>query len=354
METLKLRPGGLYLLLVGVAAFIALFEYSGMVEHGGLLVTVVFWTGLVQGCLAVIAVTELVDARWIASLKNELAAVHPLLLLLILLYLLLWPQADLYPWTKAPGAWLNEPFFFGRGLLFLFLSWAAGGLLIRRSLRGDRERKKYAVIYLFVFVVSQCLVAYDWVMSLEYPWYSTLFGAYFFIEALYAGVAMSGLVFFFFYRGKAAEEPIVARRHLRDIASLMFGFSILWTGLFFAQFLLLWYGNLPEEVGFIAERISTPFWQGLAWFFLAAGFLVPFTVLISRRAKSSPGIVALVAMAVLLGQLAERLLYVLPAAPLHLGVIVLESSLLFFLWLLAINSWDLLHPSATESGRVVP
>ncbi|BCR03284.1 hypothetical protein DESUT3_03530 [Desulfuromonas versatilis] len=347
METLKLRQGHFYLLLLVLAGALGFVEYGGMVKpRGALLTTLVFWTMLIQGCVALAAVTELIGARWIASLRRELLAACPLQLLVIVLYLLMLPQLGLYPWTEEPGRWLNPSFFIGRSLVLLVLCYWAGRRFARASLAGSEAKKPWAVTYLALFVTTQSLVGFDWVMSLEYPWYSSLFGAYFFVEALYCGIALSALLFLFVHRSREGRDPDRARRHLGDVGTLLFGFSVLWVGLFFTQYLLLWYGNLPEEVGFILRRISTAPFLALCWLLIVASFLVPFTVLISRRAKGHPAVLGAVAATVLAGQLMEKLLFILPVVPLHFGSLVTQFVLVAGTWLLTVHSSEWLLPAS--------
>jgi hypothetical protein len=314
-------------------------------------VTLVFWTTLLQGAIAAAAVADLVNARWIIVLRRQILAAYPLLLISPVLLILLVPRFDLYPWTETPGLWLNVPFFLLRNLALLLAVCGTGRGYALRSLRGDPRTPRSAVIYLFAFVASQTLVAFDWVMSLEYPWISTLFGAYFYVEALYAGLALAGVLCFLLpvrqEERRAAEEI----KPLRDIGLLLFGFSVLWGGLFFAQYLLLWYGNLPEEVQLIARRLESFPLRALSVFFLAANFLVPFLGLLGRRAKRSDRVVAAVAGLVLTGLFAELLLFILPAAPMPVGVLLVENILFFAFWLLTVHSRERLLPTA--KGRSI-
>lgn len=350
METVKLRPGSLYLLLLIAGAALAFLEYGALVDQqGSLLLTLAFWAGLAQGSIAIVAVTDFIGARWIASLRRELLCGVYLFPLLVLLLLLAIPRMSLYPWVEHPGRWLNETFFLLRNLILLLLAWWTAHRFARHSLSGDSRSKTSAVHYLFVFVASQSLIAFDIVMSLEYPWFSTLFGAYFFVESLYAGIALAALSYYFSYGGSVRLSG-VDPRHLRDVGLLLFGFSVLWMGLFFAQYLLIWYGNLPEEVIYIAERITGRLHLGLACLILVSNFFVPFFLLMSRRAKEKPVMVAAVAAVVLTGIFAERLLMVLPPLSLHLGTAVLQSLLLLFIWMLAVYSHDTLLPEAAGGG----
>jgi hypothetical protein len=343
MITVTMSRGTFPLYLLVLVAVVALFEYGGLVAgKGALLMTLVFWTALLQGAVAAAAVADLVSARWITVLRRQLLAASPLLLLPPLLLLLLAPRLDLYPWAEHPGGWLNGPFFLLRNLALLLGAAGAGWWYARHALRGDPRTPRSAVVYLFAFVASQTLVAFDLVMSLEYPWISTLLGAYFFVEALYAGLALAALLCLLLPRRRREGEA----RPLPDLGLLLFGFSVLWGGLFFAQYLLLWYGNLPEEVEFIVSRLESLPLLALSVFFLAANFLTPFLVLLSRRAKESAPVVGAVAATVLTGLFAERLFFILPAVPLPVGLLLVENVLVFAFWLLTVNSREHLLPAA--------
>jgi hypothetical protein len=337
-------PAGLkklIILLVIVGAGIALLENSPLATpKGSLLLTLVFWGSVIQGCVAVVAVCELTNAKWIKVVKKELLAVTPLLYFMAFLFLLLGTQMDLYPWAEEKGIWLNKGFFLTRNFIVLFLTALAGTSFAAKSRRRDDALKYWAVVYLFLFVLSQSLVAYDWVMSLAYPWYSTLFGPYFFVEAIYVGIAVSGMLFLFVHRKDLAEGSRELNHYLRDVATMMFGFSILWGGLFFSQFLVIWYGNLPEEVSFIVDRVSASPFRELSYLILVTYFVVPFLVLLPRRPKDNPYIVSFVSLAILSGIFIERLVFLKPVVPFGIVLFLLELAGILLLFVLAIRSGE--------------
>jgi len=168
-----------------------------------------------------------------------------------------------------------------------------------------------------VFVGSQSLMAFDWVMSLAYPWVSTLFGGYFFIESLFGGFALSGILYAFLHGRPVPTHEPGGRSDLKDIAILLFGFSILWVGLFFAQFLVIWYGNLPEEVSYLLARVTSSPLRELSLSILALYFFIPFLVLLPGRSKTNPFVVFAVSVSILLGILVERFVYLAPVVSLH-------------------------------------
>lgn len=314
-------------------AALALLELAGTAHGGGaILVTLALWTAFAQGCVAAVAAGELTHSRWVAAVRPELLSAAWLLPMLALLFLLLWPQPELYGWTATPGRWLNRPFFFARNLGLLLAVAAVAGLFADRVARGAASARPLAVVYLFLFAASQTLVAFDWIMSLSWPWVSSMLGMFFSVEALYAGLALSCVLFARRDRVERAAGGTAWRATGRDLGVLLFGFSILWGGLFFAQFILLWYGNLPDEVGFIATRLAAWPTRALAPAFIAACFGAPFVLLLAAPPKQRPAVVAAVAVAVLLGLAAERLYLVLPALPLRWGVLAAENLILIAVW----------------------
>jgi hypothetical protein len=352
-QTKGIRP---YVLSLLLTALIAALEY-GLVPHRGtsLLMTLVFWTAIVEGCIAVAAICDMVNAKWIVTLREELLSPVPLLLSLTLLFALLGPKLDLYPWTKDQGRWLNRSFFLIRNVVILFLTYLAAVRYASLSRSGDAKKYRYAVIYLFFFVLSQSMVAFDWVMSLEYPWYSTLFGAYFFVEAIFCGLAVAGLLYLFRYgKGGSGKMPNT-QEYLRDIGTLLFGFSILWGGFFFAQFLVIWYGNLPEEVFYLAERFATPRDQALSCLVIVSFFAVPFCFLLPRKAKITPFVIAIVCLSILSGTFVERYLFLKLILPLPAWIFIPE-----LLLILALFAWqtgrrnDLTLPAPEHKKKIRP
>lgn len=317
---------------------VALTQFGPLAKGGGsLLLALLFWAAVVQGCVAVVAACTLIKAKWVASVKRELLSVHPLLLFVSVLFLFLVPFVDSYPWIGKQGLWFDKGFFVGRNFTLLLLSYLAARRFAVASLKDEEEKDRFAAVYLFVFVASQSLMAFDWVMSLSYPWINTLMGGFFFIESLFAGFALSGILYAFLHGRPAPARGPVGRSDLKDIAILLFGFSILWVGLFFAQFLVIWYGNIPEEVSFLLARITSSPLRELSISILAFFFLVPFFVLLPGRAKTNPFVVFAVSVAVLLGILVERFVYLAPVVPLRFGVLAVLFLCFLVLFLLLVR-----------------
>jgi len=319
------------LVIGGAAAIVALEMIFRRAGGGSLVLTIAFWRALAEGSVALAAAAELTRARWVAPIKKRLLSVYPLILVTTLLLVPLGARIDLYPWADSQGLWLNQWFFLGRNITLSLVLFVLASLLAADAEGRGPHRGSLIVAYLLVFVASQSLLAFDLVMSLEHPWISTLFGGYFFIEALFAGMALSGVLCFFALRSGDPEGRVRLQVTLRDTATLIFGFSLLWAGLFYAQFLVIWYGNIPEEVSFLVHRLTESPIREISFSVLAAMFFAPFMLLISRRAKSNRAVVLTVSLIVFYGIFAERVVFLAPVAPLNAGLAAAESVIMLLL-----------------------
>ncbi len=315
------------------SALVYLIEYfipSG--KGGSLLFNLLFWVSIIEGAIAVVAAAEVTNGKWIAPYKHDLLGVYPLLLLVTFLFVAFIPRIEFYPWIHEPGIWLNKNLFIIRCILFLLAAFYSAHLFARETLRGGPKKRFYAVIYLFVYVISQTSVAFDWVMSLNYPWYSTLFGGYFFIEAFYTGLALGGiLTYVYFQRYQQIEGFPKAQM---DMATLLFAFSVFWGSQFYTQYLVIWYGNLPEEVSLIVHRISHSPTREFSYLIIVLLFVVPFLTLISRKLKANPRFLLFISLVVWLGIAIERLVLIGPVLTVHPIPLIIEFALVggLFLW----------------------
>jgi hypothetical protein len=291
----------------------------------------------------VAAVGELTKGVWLAPIKRELYSVYPLLLVIAFLSLVLGAKVGIYPWSQGserPNAWLDARFFIARGFVVLLLAFFAARKLVSSVSRASPHKNRYAGFYIALFIVSQSLVAFDWIMSLEYPWVSTLFGGYFFVESFLVGLCAAALVLFFRMR----DPSHGLTESLRDTAKMMFAFSIMWVGFFFAQFLVIWYGNIPEEVGYVLTRVSEPPYAWLSHAVLVSVWVIPFVVLLSGTVKTRPLAVAAIAVLVGAGLFAEKLVLVLPSAEVGPAALAVETILLLSLVAAFIAGSDVVVP----------
>ena len=300
------------------------------------LVNYVFWTGLSFGAVLFVAVLNLTNARWGRSLKRLAEGLGVFLPASFLLFWVLYfGREEIFPWIKEPipekAAWLNAGFLFTRNGAGLFLLTLLSMALISCSVKADREflsrqgggeapeegkrwraQRVLSPIFgiLYAFILS--LLAFDLIMSLDPHWYSTLFGAYYFMSSFYAALAALVLLSHLL-RGSPGLQESIHPHHLHDLGKLLFAFCLFTGYLFYVQFLVIWYGNLPEETKYIILRVRFTPWEPLGWTVLGMILVFPFPVLLRRKWKMNPAVMIPVSLVVLGGMWLERFIQVAPS-----------------------------------------
>jgi hypothetical protein len=336
-------PSGLTVLFTGLAVLGAVFFAFGVTGRDPLrawqayLVNFVFWTGLAAGAVLFSAILTITHAHWGRSVKRLAEAPGVFLLVSLPLFAVLYPGRRLiFSWIEHPlpekAQWLNAPFLFlrdGAGLLLLTVIAAA---LLILSVRRDRQllaadsanydqkeqqRREdkavvFANIYGILYFLILSLIAFDLIMSLSPHWYSTLFGAYYLVGSFFTALAGLILLSILAVRRMGLADYITPV-HFHKLGKLLLGFCLMTGDFFYTQFLVIWYGNLPEETGFIIERIRFAPWRPLAWTVLFVCFIGPFVILLSSRIKLKlPAMLALCSV-ILAGMWLERFLLVVPS-----------------------------------------
>jgi hypothetical protein len=280
------------------------------------LVNFVFWTGLAAGAVLLSAILTLTGARWAGPIQQLSEAFSGFLPVSCLLFAGLWFGKNVFfPYlATAPPArrlWLDAPFLFSRdGTALALLAAAAVSLsaACRRDRRAEGTRSAVATIYAVLYAVALSLLGFDWVMSLDAHWVSTLFGAYYFVGSFYSGLAAVALL-----AGLCATDLCIEGRRCQDLGTLLLGFAFTMGYLFFVQFLVIWYGNVPAETQYLLLRLRTTPWAQLCRVVLAVGFCLPVLVLLFRSAKARPPILAAVGCVALAGMWLERFVLVAPS-----------------------------------------
>lgn len=324
------------LLLVFLVLAAAIFGLEKFTEGGSLMFSMLFFVAIAQGPLTIVAAADIVNSHWLKPYRREMLSVYPMNLFLALLFAVffLTGKLHLYDWTEHQNAWLNQGFFVIRNIVLLLIVWVVGGKFAKESLSESSVRARWGVIWVFTFVISQTIVAFDWVMSLDYPWISTLFGAYFFVEAFYAGCALAAVFTYFNYQNFLNDFPeSTFKKSQMDMMTLMFGFSIFWAYQFFSQFLVIWYGNIPEEVSWLTKRIEI--FSDSLYLVLLILFVIPFWTLLSRKVKASPRAVMLIGLSIWAGIMLERIFMIGPHLNLNPVIVLVEFILIggIFLWI---------------------
>jgi hypothetical protein len=353
------------LVAIGVVAFVWGLVSDPTTAWRAFHVNFVYYAALAQGGLLLAAIFVIVGAHWpgpVRRIAEGLAAWVPVTFVLAAIGF--FGRHHLFSWIDHPieakAAWLNPARFYlmqlallgvfaAVTLRFLKLSVrpglagaadaapAARGLFARWTAgwRGDSAEREDSLRRLRVLAPIVCLLyafgytifGFDQVMSLDPMWYSNLFGGYFAWGGFLSAVAATALISVLHRRSPGLEGEFHAAR-LHDLGKMVFAFSIFWMYLFWSQYLIIWYGNLPEETGYIRARLGSQFLQDtwdFAWHRLnepyakltlsvwACNWIIPFWVLLGQRPKRTPAILGGVAAVVLVGFWLERNVLVWPS-----------------------------------------
>ncbi len=319
-----------------------------------LLTVAVFFQGIVMANAFFQAATYVAYGGWQTALRRVPEAIGMMLpvtgLLLFLILsvpLLIYGYHPIYEWThhavaeedpiiSGKTAYLNLPFFFIRFFFFVGILTFFTHMMRKNSLREDEDHDlkyyksnlKWASLFLVFFAVYILVTAWDWLMSIDAHWYSTMYGWYTFASNWVNGIAVLTLVILYLKRKKYLTP--VNNSHLHDLGKMMFAFSIFWTYVTFDQFMLIWYANIPEETQYFRMR-----YDHFMWFFYAIfiiNFCAPFLVLMSRDAKRKVKVLAIACVIIIIGHFIDYYLMVYPAT-IHtpkFGLVEI-STLLFFI-----------------------
>lgn len=302
-------------------------EHLGQRIAGNLLINGFFFFAIGLGALFFLALQYATETGWYASVKRIIEAVAGYLpvgtaiLLLAFLVITLQDGAHIYLWMDpskvdpasanydeiidGKSAYLNKIFFWIRTLVYVgtYLIYYRG--FRNRSLLEDQlggteihiKNYKKSAVFLVFFAVFSSTSSWDWIMSIDVHWFSTLFGWY-----VFAGMwcsAMIVLVTLTLYLKKKGYLPNVNESHIHDLGKWTFATSFLWSYLWFSQYMLTWYANIPEETTYYLTRIKD--FRFLYFGMFMINFIFPMLLLMSRDAKRNAGILTFVGLVVLFG-----------------------------------------------------
>lgn len=350
---------------VGAISFLATYFDDPMLAWKSYVVHWNYFTSLSLGAAAVSAVTWIVKAKWnrpVRRLHHALVAFLPLSFVLFvpMLWIL---REDYFPWiammandpiVQKKAAYLNIPFLVSRntvGVLALFgLSLGFVYLALRPDLgtlkqggsdgtgrqpnpvrakwrerltggwagqeaeeaRSYQRMTRLAPVLVLAYVVVMTMLAFDWAMSLEPHWFSTLFGGWFFMGAFWGALAATAVMVGWLKGKDPAFGDHMGKPLMWDLGKLIFAFTVFWTYLFFSQYLPIWYGKLPWEQAWIATRAGEP-WGGLSATAIVLCFVVPFAMLLGARAKKTEWVFRSAAIVVLAGLWLWHYLLIFPS-----------------------------------------
>ena len=348
------------LIVIGLGAFFNTLAWDAPRAWRAYVVNWLFFTSVAAGAMALTAATTITKARWNWSVRRMSLAFSAFLpVAFVLLLPMLGLREGYFPWIEAmasdpivqkKAAYLNIPFLIARNAvgaaplfgIFLYMAYLYlrpdMGLLKERAGGGNdagrnrwierltqgwmgqqqeevRSYKRLARLgpaSVLVYAVVMSIFAFDWAMSLQPHWFSTIFGAWFFMGALWVGVAATAWVTVYAKSRDPDLNKLMGVQQLHDLGKLAFAFTVFWAYLFWSQYLVIWYGKLPWEQAWIIRRADAP-WTDLTVLTVVLCFVVPFAGLIGRRAKMTPWILRLFATVILVGLWLERYLMVVPS-----------------------------------------
>lgn len=295
---------------VGLAVAFAL----GLVRGDGLsyflhsyLTNYCYFLSISLGALFFVALQHATRAGWSVTVRrlNEILAANILtlgLLFLPIILAVLFGGTSLYEWASKAvvehdellqhkSAYLNPWFFIFRALTYFAVWGLLTWFFLRRSLEQDetgdaaltQRMERLSPAALILFGVTITFASFDWLMSLEPRWFSTIYGAYYFSGAAVAGLA-AVIVLIIVLQANGRLTSAVTTEHHHDLGKLLFGFVVFWGYIAFSQYLLIWYANIPEESVWYLARQSGP-WKWVSLTLLFGHLFIPFFGLLSRQAK---------------------------------------------------------------------
>jgi hypothetical protein len=326
-----------------------------------LLVNGFFFLGISLGALFFFALQNATETAWTVLVKRIYEGIMSFIpigaaVMVVVLaagslhihHLYHWMDSSLYDPASpnydsiiaGKAAFLNQPFFWVRSLLYLgvfifFARWfrqqslqmdkETGDSLVKRMLLNYRR----SALFLVFFAVFSSTLAWDWLMSIDTHWFSTLFGWYVFsgmwVSAMVTAVVMA------LYLKRKGYLPQVNNSHIHDMGKWVFATSFLWSYLYFSQFMLIWYSNIPEEVTYFQSRIDHH--PALLWGTFFINFAIPMVLLMSRDAKRNPRFLIGVGAVIFIGHWLDINMIVMPGALGHhfhgIGLLEVGMFLLF-------------------------
>ena len=275
------------------------------------LIAFLYWLAPALGSLAIVMLHNMTGGAWGFAIRRLLEAAMRNIPLMALLFLPIliggvhalyeWSHADVVagdPVLRHKAVYLDRTFFTVRAVVYFAVWGLLGASMVRLQARYDRRldlvalrrMKTMSGVGLGLYVLTMSFAAFDWAMSLEPHWFSTIYGILFVI-----GQALATLCFSVFVASRIGRHEPFSRwfeaGHFHDLGNLVMAFVMLWAYVSFSQYLIVWSGNLPEETPWYLARTGHG-WQAIALFLVVFHFAVPFMILVNRRAKRNPGFLA--------------------------------------------------------------
>lgn len=309
-------------LIIGVIGIVALiigfFTTDANQFFRAYLIGFLFWNGMTLGCFSLLMIQYMTGGAWGMMLRRTLEAGTRTWMLSGLLVLpILFGVRSLFTWAQPAIAahdkiiqdksfYLNVPFFIFRAVLYYVIWGTIITLLNRWSLEQDRTgdlrlAKKLEALSapgILIYTFTMTFAATDWIMSLTPHWYSTIYGLLLCVDQTLSAMALVVATIVLLSRFEPLAS-IITKRHLHDMGKLLLAFTMLWAYLSFSQLILIWSGNLPEEIVWYIDRLNGG-WQYVGAVLLLFHFGFPFLMLLSQALKKNPRTIQSIAIYIII------------------------------------------------------
>ena len=335
----KAKNFSMVLMAIGLIALIYGFSTDAHRAWPSLLFNNYFFIGIAVFGVFFVAKQYVSEAGWSIVLKRVPEAVMSALpvmslIMLFIMFASIMHWNHIYHWLHegimdpandhydkiiaGKEAYLNGSFFIIRTIIYL-LGWNYFAKKLRAlSVLEDKvegtaihfKSVSTSAWFIVFFAVTSAMASWDWIMSIDPHWFSTIFGWYVFAE--WGAIGFTTILLFTLYLKRQGYLEDVNENHIHDLGKWIFAMSLVWTYMWFSQFMLIWYANIPEEVTYFMARLEVENYKFLFWFSMIINFIAPIILLMSRDAKRNNGRLIFVGCVILVGHWINSYLLVTP------------------------------------------
>lgn len=320
----------LIMVLVGIAALVTAFMGDPQRAWANILLNNVYFVSLSVGALLFVAIQRVTHSGWSAGfirVPEAMAGFLPVAAVLFLVMILganslyHWSQADAVshdPLLMHKAPYLNLPFWIGRMVVY-FALWILMYYIIRRlSVKEDhvggmeifKTLEHRSRVSIFIVLITFIFAIIDWIMSIDAHWYSTIFAVKDFVAAFHhAAIVITFIVLLMNQKG---YFPFLNKSHLGDFSRYIFMLCIIWGYFWFAQFMLIWYGNIPEETAYFLPRAQGEGWRFFFFANIAINWFLPFVLLMPKATSRNRTILKIVIPFLIAGQFIDLYVQIFP------------------------------------------
>jgi len=363
----------LILIGIGLLSFILGLLSDSKTTWASYLIVNYYFLSLAMGGTFFFVIQVITQSGWSSAFKRVPEAMMSYIPFAAVFFLLLFlGMHDIYHWShedavaadpliEHKSAFLNIPFFFIR-MVICFILWIVFTTILRKlSLKEDAADKSdlngimslfakselYSKILAFILALTFSLTAFDWIMSIDVHWYSTIFALKNLVAAFLHGVSILTLIVFILH--KRGYFPFLNKYHMHDFARYIFMLSIVWGYFWFAQFMIIWYGNIPEETVYYSVRWQAG-WKVLFFLEIILNWAIPFMVLLPVKASRNMTLIFIIIIFLIIGQYIDLFVQVIPGTTGVLKFSLIDAGM----FLGYVGLFSLVVATALSKAKLIP